>query len=78
MNSRDAQEMMSAEWAKADPVVKMRGMREIARRLLTTRGLHLDAQQEAKLDACSDVDRLERWALASLTVSSVNELLELP
>ena len=70
--------VLSAEWAKGDPVRKRRGMREIARGLLRAQGLHPDAQQEAKLYACGDVDRLERWALASLTVSSVSELLELP
>ncbi|NJN64310.1 MAG: hypothetical protein HC882_05120 [Acidobacteria bacterium] len=46
--------------AKGSPLVKRRGMREIARGLLEARGLHPDAQQEAKLGACGDVDRLER------------------
>jgi len=74
--------LLSARWAKGDPVLKRLmfawGMRDIARRFLNARGIGLDAQQEATLDACRDADRLERWALASLTVSSVDELLDLP
>ena len=75
--------VLSALWAKDNPVLKQlmfaQGLREAMRCILMIgRRLPLDASQEAKLDACSDADRLERWLLASLTVSSVDELLELP
>jgi len=75
--------VLSALWAKDNPKLKKlvlaHGLREAIRCILKIgRRFSLDASQEAKLDACSDTDRLERWLLPALTISSVDELLELP
>jgi hypothetical protein len=45
------------------------------RRVLTLRGLTLDAENEARIDACADLATLERWHDQAVTASTTAEAL---
>ncbi|MCA9696019.1 MAG: hypothetical protein KC431_00755, partial [Myxococcales bacterium] len=72
--------VMSALWAKGNPMLKQlmfaSGVRDAIRCIFRGRGLPLGEPQKVRLEACSDVERLERWLMASLT-ASIDDLLEL-
>ena len=50
--------------------------RSSLRHVLALRGLALSAEQEARIDACSDLDTLRRWLDQAVVVASAAEALQ--
>ncbi|MCC6216079.1 MAG: Uma2 family endonuclease [Polyangiaceae bacterium] len=55
---------------------KIEGRAESVLAVLDARGLSVDEQQRARVLACTDVSRLDRWLRAAVTAAGVDELLE--
>ena len=51
-----------------------RGVRESIRLIMHTRGLAMDAAAHARIDACSDLEILQRWLARAVQVTSASEL----
>ena len=49
--------------------------RSLLRRVLARRGLVTSAEDEARIDACSDLATLERWIVEAVTASEAGEAL---
>ena len=84
-----ARQRMIAEWAvESSPEMRdklvgegrMEGRIEEARsslrHVLALRGLALSAEQEARIDACGDLDTLRRWLDQAVVVASAAEALQ--
>src|SRR5262249_12398247 len=84
-----ARQRMIAEWAvESSPEVRaklvgegrvegrMEEARSSLRHVLALRGLTLSAEEEARIDACSDLDTLRRWHDHAVVVASAAEALQ--
>ena len=76
---------MIAEWAvESSPEMRdklvgegrIEEARSSLRHVLALRGLALSAEQEARIDACGDLDTLRRWHDQAVVVASAAEALQ--
>ena len=51
-----------------------RGVRDSIRLIMHTRGLAMDAAAHARIDACSDLEILQRWVVRAAQVTSASDL----
>jgi hypothetical protein len=79
-----ARQRMILSWAlaalpeerrKLEEEGELRGERRMLRDVLAARGLALGAADEARIDACTDRDTLQRWGRQSAVATSVAEAL---
>ena len=80
-----ARQRMIAEWAvESSPEMRdklvgegrMEEARSSLRHVLALRGLALSAAEEARIDACGDLDTLRRWHDQAVVVASAAEALQ--
>jgi len=84
-----ARQRMIAEWAlESSPEMRAKLVgegriegrieeaRSSLRHVLALRGLALSAEQEARIDACGDLDTLRRWLDQAVVVASAAEALQ--
>ncbi len=64
----------TAAFLRWEAEVEARGEARMLLRVLQRRGLVVDAAARARIEGCSDLATLERWADAALGASSVEEL----
>jgi hypothetical protein len=55
---------------------RMEEARSSLRHVLALRGLALSAEEEARIDACGDLDTLRRWHDQAVVVASAAEALQ--
>lgn len=76
---RDRQLRMVRAFVDTTPEVSAelvgRGERAALRRVLARRGLALSPEQEAQIDACTDLDTLLRWVDQAVVAESTAEAL---
>jgi hypothetical protein len=80
-----ARQRMIAEWAvESSPEMRdklvgegrMEEARSSLRHVLALRGLALSSEEEARIDACGDLDTLRRWHDQAVVVASAAEALQ--
>jgi len=72
---RMIQEMNAAERKELEQTVRTEATRDSLLRVLVRRGFELSNQQRARITACRDSARLERWFDRAVTAGSVDEAL---
>ena len=75
-----ARQAMIAEWAMAaSPETREKfvgeGVRSSLRNVLAVRRLVLSAEDEARIDACTDLDTLYRWLEQAVVAASAADAL---
>lgn len=55
---------------------KLEGARETVRMVLKARGLQPSSDQQARVDACTDLAQLGKWADAALTASTASDVFD--
>jgi hypothetical protein len=61
--------------AELEEAGRLRATRRAVRSVLDVRGLVLGADDDARIDACTDLDTLRRWLKQAVVVASVAEAL---